>query len=115
MGSEQHIKRRHFPDLRHAVNYLHEKDFRITGIEITPEARSVSDQPFRGNTAFLPGNEGSGIVPPHRQYCDDFVYIPQFGSAASLNVNVATGIVLQQFSVWAGFTETGRIGEKFQA
>ena len=113
MGSEQHIQRRHFLELRQAVDYLREKDFRITGIEITPEARPITPHPFSGNTAFLPGNEGSGIVPQHRRFCDDFVYIPQFGAAASLNVNVATGIVLHQFSVLAGFEETGRAGEKF--
>jgi hypothetical protein len=33
--------------------------------------------------------------------CDRFIYIPQYGSGtASLNVNVATGLILYQYSSW---------------
>jgi len=113
MGSGHCLPRRHFPDLKQARAYFLDEGFRITGIEITAEAKPVHKHPFLGNTAFLPGNEGNGLAAQHRALCDDFVYIPQFGSAQSLNVNVATGIVLHQFSAWAGMPETRRKGEKF--
>ena len=45
--------------------------------------------------------------------CDQFVYIPQYGSGASLNVNVAAAIVLHNFAVWATFPENSRDGGKF--
>ena len=36
-----------------------------------------------------------------KSLCDGFVYIPQYGSGtASLNVNVATGIVLNSYTRW---------------
>ena len=37
-----------------------------------------------------------------KSICDGFIYIPQYGTGtASLNVNVATGIVLHQFTLWS--------------
>lgn len=36
-----------------------------------------------------------------KSICDGFIYIPQYGTGtASLNVNVATGIILHQYSNW---------------
>ncbi|KDD72967.1 hypothetical protein H632_c2682p0 [Helicosporidium sp. ATCC 50920] len=46
--------------------------------------------------------------------CDAFTYIPQYGrGTASLNVAVATSIVLQHFATWAGYAEREREGFKF--
>ena len=40
-----------------------------------------------------------GLNDKQKLICDDFVYIPQYGDGtASLNVNVATSIVLHEFS-----------------
>jgi tRNA G18 (ribose-2'-O)-methylase SpoU len=37
-----------------------------------------------------------------KSVCDGFVYIPQYGAGtASLNVNVATGIILHRYASWA--------------
>ena len=105
--------RRHFYRIEEAVDYLKSRDFTLTGVEINAEAKPVESHPFRGNTAFLMGNEGTGISAKAQAFCDDFVYIRQFGSGASLNVNVAAGIVLHHFSLWAGFEQNQIKGEKF--
>ncbi len=82
---------------------------RVLGVEITPEARSVASLPFSGATAFMLGNEGSGLSPAQCAHCDGFLYIPQHGpGTASLNVAVAAGIVLHRFAEWARYGETGR-------
>ena len=45
--------------------------------------------------------------------CDHFVYIPQYGhGTASLNVNVASSIVMHHFSTWAGYEEAERETER---
>lgn len=59
------------------------------------------------------GNEGEGLSKKQIALCDDLVYIPQFGNAVSLNVNVAAGIVLQHFATWAAFPETAVEDHKF--
>ncbi|CAD6334728.1 unnamed protein product [Miscanthus lutarioriparius] len=86
----------------------------ICGVEITEDAKPVTAHPFRRSTAFLFGNEGTGLSQKECDICDFFVYIPQYGGGtASLNVTVAGSIVLHHFGVWAGFPERGREGNKF--
>lgn len=56
----------------------------------------------------------SGLSAKECEFCDYFVYIPQYGcGTASLNVTVAASIVLHHFAVWAGFPERTRDGNKF--
>jgi tRNA G18 (ribose-2'-O)-methylase SpoU len=45
----------------------------------------------------MPGNEGTGLSLNQKQYCDDYVFIPQYrATIESLNVSVATSIVLYE-------------------
>ncbi|OAY63306.1 23S rRNA (guanosine-2'-O-)-methyltransferase RlmB [Ananas comosus] len=91
-----------------------ERDYDICGVEIVDGAMPVTDHPFRKSTAFLLGNEGTGLSERECEICDFFVYIPQYGGGtASLNVTVAASIVLHHFGVWAGFPERVREGNKF--
>ncbi len=112
-GQLQNTTIRHFVKLDDAVAHVRDLGCSVCGVEILDEAQPVAEQPFRGSTAFMIGNEGSGLTPKQRALCDFFVYIPQFGSPECLNVNVATGIVLHQFATWAGFKENARDGSKF--
>jgi hypothetical protein len=58
--------------------------------------------------------QGHGLSEKQVAACDAFVYVPQYGDGtASLNVTVATSIVLQHFAQWAGYQEHGREGQKF--
>lgn len=113
-GSTSHIRFRHFYTLSDARLYLKEKDCDICGVEITENASAVNGHPFKKSTAFLLGNEGSGLSAKECEVCDYFVYIPQYGcGTASLNVTVAASIILHHFAVWAGFPERIRDGNKF--
>lgn len=112
-GAASHLAFVHFRTLAEAVTYFKQVRFaRIVGIEITPSAASVFDRPFHQATAFMIGNEGTGLSAEQLAACDEFVYIPQYSNAtASLNVNAACALVLAHFAAWAGFAETRRGGE----
>ncbi|THU71288.1 hypothetical protein C4D60_Mb08t33990 [Musa balbisiana] len=125
-GSTSHLRFRHFHSLSQARHYLkalshkpssqsrEERNCDVCGVEITDGALSIADHPFRKSTAFLLGNEGTGLSAKECEICDFFVYIPQYGcGTASLNVTVAASIVLHHFGVWAGFPERSREGNKF--
>jgi tRNA(Leu) C34 or U34 (ribose-2'-O)-methylase TrmL len=107
--TEKYIELRRFPKLPPAVEWLRSQGYTICGIEINASSLPVHLHPFRGPTAFIAGNEGTGLPPEHQALCDHFVYIPQFSQGtASLNVAVATSIVLSHFATWAGFSEAKR-------
>jgi tRNA G18 (ribose-2'-O)-methylase SpoU len=113
VGGTRRTPVHHFYTLPEGIEFVRSQGCRIYGIEIMPNARSIADEPFSGPTAFMVGNEGAGLVPAQTKWCDDFLYIPQYGSAVSLNVSVATGIVLHRFAEWAGRTECPRGGFRF--
>ena len=90
---------------------------RIIGVEIDETAVDIEeavesgqqqqhtisgDCYFKGDTVFMMGNEGSGMNDKQMSLCDGFVKIKQYGGGtASLNVNVAAGVVLHRFHQWA--------------
>ena len=112
-GTARQLPRRHFFKLPEAFAYLRSIGCSICGVEIADRAVPIQMQPFRGSTAFFFGNEITGLSPEHQALCDQLVYIPQFGDAHSLNVNVSAGIVLHHFALWANFAERPREGTKF--
>ncbi|VFQ85278.1 unnamed protein product [Cuscuta campestris] len=113
-GSTSHLRFRHFHSLADAKIFLTDRDCDICGVEITESAVSVTQHPFKRNTAFLLGNEGTGLSAKECEICDFFVYIPQYGcGTASLNVTVAASIVLHHFGAWAKFPERSREGNKY--
>ena len=53
--------------------------------------------------------QGDGMSEKQKSFCDQFVYIPQYGNGThSLNVGVAAAIVLHRFASWARFRELAR-------
>lgn len=106
-------RRRHFFRYSEAIDFYRAEGFEIVGVEIGADAEPVQVHPFRGDTAFVMGNEAQGLSEEQLATCDRCVYIPQYGDGASLNVNVACGIVLHHFAVWSGATPNPREGHRF--
>lgn len=108
-GTLRHTRLRHFDRLRDAVAWCRSRGITVCGMEICEGAQPVQMHPFLGPTAFLAGSEGGGLDAAHKALCDHFVYVPQHGNGtASLNVTVATSIVLHHFATWAAYAEAPR-------
>lgn len=114
MGTYKYIDVEFFSNIKELKEYLKDRDILLYGCEITGYSISVVSKPFVKDTAFLFGNEGTGIDDDILQYCDKVIYIPQYGNGtSSLNVSVSCSIILHNFAVWASYKETKIQGKKF--
>lgn len=71
------------------------KDYGIPIVGVESGMGTVySELTLRGPIAFVFGGEDSGLSDPLKKYCDIFVHIPMKSKLSSLNVSVATAIVV---------------------
>jgi TrmH family RNA methyltransferase len=77
-------------------SWLLQNDVAICGADM--HGQSVDRLDVAGRAALVVGNEGSGLRPETRSRVTHLVSIPMRGDAESLNVAVAAGILLYEFS-----------------
>ncbi|HWK24807.1 MAG TPA: RNA methyltransferase [Ureibacillus sp.] len=83
-------------ELSEWIDDLQERDVKVYGTALQ-EAVEYTEVASSESFALIVGNEGSGIHPQLLDKTDQNVIIPILGQAESLNVAVATGILLYQF------------------
>ena len=81
-------------NLNQALDTLKENEFWIAGAALTKNSVNLFDFKFKGKIVWVMGNEGSGMRRLVTEHCDYLVTIPMRGQTESLNVSVATGVVL---------------------
>lgn len=79
--------------LMKAVDLLHLNGIRVLATEMTAE-KNFFDIDFSVPVAVVMGSEEKGIHAPLMKICDERLRIPMAGGFESLNVSVATGIIL---------------------
>jgi 23S rRNA (guanosine2251-2'-O)-methyltransferase len=63
-------------------------------LALADDAVTIYEAPWQGAVAIVMGSEDAGLRPITTKQCDRLVIIPMLGTVQSLNVSVATGIVL---------------------
>lgn len=81
--------------LMKAVDEFHLNGIKVYATEMKAEKR-FSDIDFTEPCAIVIGSEEKGISPPLLKICDEKIKIPMAGRFESLNVSVATGIILYE-------------------
>lgn len=81
--------------LMKAVDELHLNGIKVFASEMTA-AKNVADADFKEPCAIVMGSEEKGIYPALMKICDEKIKIPMKGDFESLNVSVATGIILYE-------------------
>ena len=97
LGAESVVPFVHYKDSLEAARQLKDEGYVLVAVEQT--CNSVSLEKFKADFAqhkyaFILGNEVDGVRQELVDLCDFSLEIPQFGTKHSLNVSVATGIVL---------------------
>ena len=91
-------------NLARTLRWLKERDVWIIGTDDQAE-KSLYQTELTGPLALVLGAEGAGLRRLTRDHCDALVSIPMQGVVESLNVSVATGVVLYEAVRQRGVTE----------
>lgn len=81
--------------LMKAVDELHLNGIKVFASEMKA-AKNIFDCDFKGPCAIVMGSEDNGIYPALLKICDEKIKIPMNGGFESLNVSVATGMILYE-------------------
>jgi 23S rRNA (guanosine2251-2'-O)-methyltransferase len=80
-------------NLARTLRELKDRGFWLIGADDSAQA-SFFEADLAGPTALVMGSEGEGLRRLTRECCDQLVSIPMAGAVESLNVSVATGVLL---------------------
>ncbi|MFA6676179.1 MAG: 23S rRNA (guanosine(2251)-2'-O)-methyltransferase RlmB [Bacteroidales bacterium] len=83
------------PNLRLPIFYLKEKGFQIV-VASEKSSNFIYDVDFKKPTVIVMGSEGKGVSKSVLSLSDESVKIPMMGEIGSLNVSVATSVVLYE-------------------
>jgi 23S rRNA (guanosine2251-2'-O)-methyltransferase len=81
--------------LMKAVDELHQNGILVYATEMKA-AKSIAEADLAHPCAIVMGSEDKGIYPALLKICDEKISIPMKGDFESLNVSVATGIILYE-------------------
>ena len=89
-----------------ALKKLKEEGYVVMAVEQTDASKMLQTIDFCSyeKVALVMGNEVFGVSDDALPFCDLAVEIPQFGTKHSMNVTIATGIVL-----WEAVRQLGRL------
>lgn len=100
LGAEDSVDWVYFEKTEQAIQDLIDRDFTICAVEQAQNSTMLDDlQLDKGKKyAIVLGNEVKGVQQEVVDLCHSCIEIPQFGTKHSLNVSVAGGIVIWEFS-----------------
>jgi rRNA methylases len=99
LGAEFSVNWKYFDNTLDVVDELKQSGYQIIAIEQAEDSIMLNDFQTNPNQhyAIVLGNEVKGVDQAVLDRCDACIEIPQFGTKHSLNVSVATGIVVWEF------------------
>lgn len=94
LGSENLVKWKYYKEPYSLIRKLKDLGCEVVGVE--QDDASINYKTFKPNkkTVIIMGNEVRGLSKKLRNTCDVLIEIPMSGKKESLNVSVATGVVL---------------------
>lgn len=82
-------------DLEQSLQVLKENDFKVTVTSLDTK-KSIYDIDYKKKIIVV-GNEANGVSKEIQKLADEKVIIPMLGNTESLNVSIATGIILYEY------------------
>jgi len=94
LGAEETVSWQSVKSVTSLIKKLQTNGVRVVAVEQSPRAIDYKKFRMRGPTAFVFGNEVTGVSEKTLALCDEVIEIPMLGEKESLNVSVALGIAM---------------------
>jgi len=95
-GSKKWIKVHKHPSTEQGLNHLKQQGFQIVATSLGENSKDYRELDYTRPTAILVGEELEGISEQAIQMADENISIPMIGMVQSLNVSVASALVLYE-------------------
>lgn len=82
-------------DLYEIIPKLKNLNYKVYGTKVT-HGKDIKTIEKKSKFAIIMGNEGNGMSDEISEFCDEFIYIEMNSACESLNVGVATSIILYE-------------------
>lgn len=97
MCTDKYLKIVHHATIKDFLNTQEGRE--LVAIENNTErAKPLNDKHFEGETTLIFGSENNGITPELLEKAKDVRFIESFGSTRSVNVGVAAGIAMYEYT-----------------
>jgi tRNA (guanosine-2'-O-)-methyltransferase len=93
-SAKKWVELRRFKNVKDCYKKLHEEGFTIYATHLEEKAKSLFEIDLTKKVAIVVGNEHKGVSPEAARSADGILQIPMFGMIQSLNVSVATAVIL---------------------
>jgi 23S rRNA (guanosine2251-2'-O)-methyltransferase len=94
-GASEYVKIAKVTNVNHLIDELKENNIWVVGASGDAEME-YTKWDWKQSTALVMGSEGKGVSRLTAEKCDVLVKIPLLGKIESLNVSVATGVILYE-------------------
>jgi tRNA G18 (ribose-2'-O)-methylase SpoU len=94
LGASETISWEHLPSTSETISNLQQEGVEVVAVEQSDKSVSISSYKVPQKVCYIMGNEIEGVSDESLSMADVVVDIPMLGKKESLNVSVATGIVL---------------------
>jgi tRNA (guanosine-2'-O-)-methyltransferase len=95
-STKKWIDFKRFQEPQELRKQLKEQGFTIYATSLEPSATSIFEIDWTGHSAIMVGNEHRGVSEEGLNIADRTIYIPMYGMVESLNVSVATAVMLYE-------------------
>jgi tRNA (guanosine-2'-O-)-methyltransferase len=93
-SAKKWVERRRFTSVQECYDKLHEENYVIYATHLEKTAKAPYEIDMTKKVAIVVGNEHDGVSAEAAERADGIVQIPMFGMIQSLNVSVATAVIL---------------------
>lgn len=90
------VDRQRYKSIEACYSDLRKEGFKIFASSISEDSKSIYELDFSEKVAIVLGNEHRGVSDLAEKLADERIMIPMFGMVQSLNVSVASAIILYE-------------------